>query len=424
MLQLILLEGLASNDVDKALDELPPGLDETYERILKNFTANKPPASVASSRRAIECLMYSYRALSPTEVVEMLSANFDSPADQPVAFNKSTPLDPEALVLRSCPALLTIVPNDSEDSDTLRECPRVVRFVHLSVKEYFESAMVQQAPTSSPVYLYRPNEQSAHLTLARMCLSTLIADDSHSIFWSYANQYWDGHLFPESQGPLGKLLLDFLSLDSPSFNHWAREHPYEGVIYNALHISSSRGLGRVTKHILEGFSGDPSARDVVNTPNGAGRTPLHDAAGWGLVDICGTLLDYGANVRVPEEDGFIPLHDAAINDQVNAARVLLEHGTREDAIAQCCVRGNDGWTALYCAARAGSIELCRLLLEYGARVDDTDDSGQTAADVAKGNGHPDIFRFLSEYKHSAEASHTAPPSDHPPEAGTEPISGM
>lgn len=55
-----------------------------------------------------------------------------------------------------------------------------------------------------------------------------------------------------------------------------------------------------------------NGKEVVNTPDNAGYTPLHYAARKGYVDICKILLQNGALVDAQTKSGHAtPIHKAA-----------------------------------------------------------------------------------------------------------------
>ena len=73
------------------------------------------------------------------------------------------------------------------------------------------------------------------------------------------------------------------------------------------------------------------------------------------------LLGRGADVNARIRDGRTPLHAASVYGVLEAVRLLLEHG------ADVEVKNNDGKTALHLAAEEGYDEVVRLLREHGAK---------------------------------------------------------
>lgn len=55
-----------------------------------------------------------------------------------------------------------------------------------------------------------------------------------------------------------------------------------------------------------------NVKELVNTPDNAGYTPLHYAARKGYINICKTLLQNGAQIDAKTKSGLAtPLHKAA-----------------------------------------------------------------------------------------------------------------
>lgn len=56
-----------------------------------------------------------------------------------------------------------------------------------------------------------------------------------------------------------------------------------------------------------------NVRELVNTPDNAGYTPLHYAARKGYIDICKLLMQNGAQIDAQTKNGQAsPLHKAAV----------------------------------------------------------------------------------------------------------------
>jgi ankyrin repeat protein len=89
----------------------------------------------------------------------------------------------------------------------------------------------------------------------------------------------------------------------------------------------------------------------------SGGSALHQAAGWGYVDIVALLLKHGAEVSIATNYGRTPLHQAAAG---------------------------------------GAFEVANMLLHAGADPTTTDLSGYSARDLAEENGHLNIADILVE----------------------------
>lgn len=106
-----------------------------------------------------------------------------------------------------------------------------------------------------------------------------------------------------------------------------------------------------------------------------GQTPLLRANSYEVVKM---LLEAGADPHA--SDGYdTPLK--LISD-IEACRLLIQYGADVNA------RGDEeDWTPLMCAAGFdGTVEKCKLLIEHGADANALSSSGETAFDIARGDG--------------------------------------
>ncbi|KAG6372884.1 ankyrin repeat-containing domain protein [Boletus reticuloceps] len=137
-------------EVRNALDSLPKGLDETYERILFAIDMETPSGRLA--QRALVWLVAAQRSMRVTEIMEALSINL-----------KTRTLDPDigpmhsGALLDACGSLVTY-----------SEKTGVIILAHFSVKEYLVGEFTR---TNLPAY-YISLEQ-AHLLLAQSCMCYL-----------------------------------------------------------------------------------------------------------------------------------------------------------------------------------------------------------------------------------------------------------
>jgi ankyrin repeat protein len=67
------------------------------------------------------------------------------------------------------------------------------------------------------------------------------------------------------------------------------------------------------------------------------------------------LLEAGADPNLRQKGGFVPLHEAAHSDDVEMARLLLDHG------ADAALTADDGRDARRIAAEDGSTRVAALL---------------------------------------------------------------
>lgn len=152
-----------------------------------------------------------------------------------------------------------------------------------------------------------------------------------------------------------------------------------------LDIFESASLGRLDR--LEECARDGSA---VNSRSKDGFTALHFACFFGQPEAVRLLIGKGAEIDSVASNPMkvMPLHSAASARNLEAARLLLEHGAPADA------RQQGGWIPIHAAAQNGDLAMTQLLLRHGADPSIANDEGKTAAMVAREKGHQEIAEML------------------------------
>ncbi len=153
-----------------------------------------------------------------------------------------------------------------------------------------------------------------------------------------------------------------------------------------LNLYEASALGRAGR--LKTILGQSRVR--VNEPNPEGFTPLGLAAFFGQVDAVKVLLDHGAAVDAADRSRFgnTALDAAVAANHADIVRVLLAAG------ANANVRDSARYTPLHRAAANGNAEIARLLLEGGADANAVRDEGKTPLADAMDRGHADLAEVL------------------------------
>ena len=112
----------------------------------------------------------------------------------------------------------------------------------------------------------------------------------------------------------------------------------------------------------------------VDSKDGHHCTPLHLAASWDLLEVAQILLEHGADIDSCNNEGQTPLHIACGNGMEVAyvVQLLLERGANVNA------RDNNLDTPLLAAVRVLNVDAARILLDHGAEPRVNNKVGKTS----------------------------------------------
>ena len=140
----------------------------------------------------------------------------------------------------------------------------------------------------------------------------------------------------------------------------------------------------------------------VNVRNSEGTTPLHEAAGAGMLNLTRDLIDRGADISAHLDEipgnvyepgrtgGITPFLAAARGGHVDVMKLLLSKGANPDETSA------DGAGSVMFATRSLNIEAVRLLVEMGADVNATPANHPTALHIAIRFGKNRIVQYLAD----------------------------
>ena len=427
-----------TRDIQRALDELPETLDETYARTLERIDEKK----WKYAHIFFQCVAVASRPLRVDELAQFLSFDYEVEAAEltPTFQADWHPEDPARTVLSMCSSLLVIVKPEGYDSP-------IVQFAHFSAQEYLMSARL--AEEKDTISRYHVSTTPAHTVVAQACLGLLlhldetVTKDSLKNFplAEYAAEYWVGHVRIEDVSSKvqdgikqtfhpGKIhfsvwvwIYDIAYDRLPWLRPERSERPgnaratplhyatfcdmYEVAKFlivehsqdvNAqgfddketpLHVASDRGHADLAQLLLE-HDADGNAQDDI------GRTPLHMSSEYGHVEVARILLEQGADTETRDRGDTSPLEQATSEGHVEVVRLLLEHG------ADANTQGNDDWTPLHVASFNGRVGVARVLLEHGVDANARNVKHETPLHLASSYSFNlverlDVIRSLVQY---------------------------
>jgi hypothetical protein len=334
------------------LQELPRGLNETYERIL-----GKVPKTDTETVRRI--LMWLAFAVTPLKLEALHEA---------VAIEPGVDYIDEDTRLSSPQDILSLVGSLASVSDQ-----GYVRLAHLSVKDFLLSSEICQH-NSCAIFGLKLSDGNNELALN--CLTYLFFKDLAVGPSLSASDYGDR---------LAKY---------PLFKHAAFEWTYyvrasspSEEVLDLIHKFFNRRSGTFMSWVQVLNASRPSRWDVY--PKHA--TPLYYAASFGLTDTVEALIRDGADLDAPgSRFGGTALHAATLREHIPAIKLLLEAGANPSKADFNLV------SPLHSAAAYGNLEIIGLLLNFGASKDALTSRGEAPYDYAFRTGQMGAQKLLRD----------------------------
>jgi len=351
--------------VIEALNSLPLGLDETYERILQSI---KPEIRVQVAN-SLKWLASSKRELRLGEVAMAFAVRPDSA----VPFHENDMPFADEDILRYLSSLVvtevrrekSVFPRSLGGS--IQETT-YVRLAHFSVKEYLMSHRISGTPISS----FSFDDIGAHLHIAQSCLALLLHYTCNKTKWNhfelncYAALNWASHLemVPRSSWPAEVVdsATRALAAGSPtlrylvcftSYPNYVQENFWSQPLLYTVH----RKFFQLTEMLLSGTLLSQWTQEHLDTA-------CHEAAYRTNTNFVELLLSKGADIRGKSEGFSSLLHAVCLgfNSRVTNIEPLLDKGA--DINKQDAMYGS----VLQAACRYSGLDFIQLLLERGADV--------------------------------------------------------
>ncbi|KAI4225662.1 MAG: hypothetical protein L6R36_003742 [Xanthoria steineri] len=345
--------------IKKALEHLPPTLDETYKRILTSIEPN----DTTEAYHILQWLAFAERPLTLEEIAEAAV----TPGD-------GSPIDPEDRlfdpfeVMRICKSLVSL------SDDTLTICGKVtsgrfVRFAHFSVKEYLLSSRALEGNAKA----FHIDPESSHRQIGQSCLSILVQNDENS---------------QDPNPPLARYAAEFWFVHFRKFGSCAHDTSVFRPLLERLFVSSPGAFQNwllcYDVNIRRGHGLPVMARRLDSAPG-----PIYYAAFLGLEEPTQLLLASGVDPNAYAGWYGTPLVAAASQGHEAIVKMLLDQGAEVDAEASSVFS-----TALAASSYFGYHSITELLLDRGAMPDRRRDSDDTALENACEGGHETVVELL------------------------------
>ncbi|KAL1604848.1 hypothetical protein SLS60_004388 [Paraconiothyrium brasiliense] len=327
-----------ARDIEKALRELPPTLDATYERILQSIDEHDRPD-------AMSILRWLAFAKEPMTLEELAEAAVARPTG---SFQAEDRLLQISDVLRMCHSLVEI-----QDRTTRPEKDDLVQLTHYSVKEYLTSTRSAE---------FHIPEFAAHRYIGASCISYMVFAGGFGVenatypLFPYAATYWYEHLQNASAldrdvfNPQCDMLKPQIFAGNSEIWAPAHDSPLEDTevhtkypFLGQLSVTAHLGLVDTLQKLIEACVSMHKSDLHNETPGRGGRTAWAirqvpfctalEAATCASRHLVDSFLRCSAECNAPDGTGNTLYHTAQRHafdvsyEQSKVQRLQLEHGT-------------------------------------------------------------------------------------------------
>jgi len=317
----------------QALADLPPSLDETYNRILGAIEESDIPYAL----RILRWLAFSSRPLLLAEVAEIAAID----VNRCPAFDRDEVLEDPLEVLSICSSLVTVAASDSVEHDKMYGVlgGPVLLLAHYSVKEY----LISQRILESKARMYAMESTLCHRFIAKCCLQYLLQFDrldaltegnlNEFALAMYSAQQWVTHSkLNRTQDPESvTLIVKLLNVEEVAYMTWIRLHdpdqPWMGADFTralprmnySLYHASELGLADVVQFLVK------KGADV-NAQGGNYGNALQAASASRHLDVVQFLVEKGADVNAQGGDYGNALQAASASRHLGVVQFLVKKG--------------------------------------------------------------------------------------------------
>jgi ankyrin repeat protein len=394
----------AKDELLKAIQRVPPTLDQAYERILRNSS------DVGKARRLLRIVYAASRPLTLAEMNRALSIHDDG------YLAALTPPQSFSDIVRSLCGLFVSILHSK------------IYLIHQTAKEFLicendAGRPVRPVDSGKEFWKHSLKPTESNLFLAKICMlyllfpefesDPLVINEESSLkskeciercenehdFLDYSAKNWASHLRAAKIKEIAaiKLALEICNTRSKRFQTWFRvywttiETSSFYLNFTDLKVGSYFGLEAVARLLLE--------KPVNMEPKDAyGLTPPSLAAGNGHEAVVKLLLEKGAKADSKDYTFRTPLSWAARNGHVAVVKLLLKEVGKLLFNKAVNLESKDycGQTPLSFAASNGHEAMVKLLHEKGSKADSKDNVGRTPLSFAAANGHEAVVKMWLE----------------------------
>ncbi|KAK4163823.1 ankyrin repeat-containing domain protein [Cladorrhinum sp. PSN259] len=339
-----------STDKDRldALNNLPPDLAKTYQRILDRV--NEKGQHIQTLVQQVLCLVdFREEPITIPELREAISTHISHPDD----------IIPEDEIALRCSSLIR------KSNDGVR-----FEFAHFTVREFLRSHELQ-----GTIYdKYHISDAKVSVVLASVSIKFLLQPDfstehrdydlgaRHAIervkahpFYSYAAKFWTSALDKSwwDDDTVRRLLIQLFSQPKTgNCTNWAIEFCRHLGIPGCQWFRAPRSPPTYDNNVMAVF------RDVVTTITRADFTPLHIAALLAIPWLTNQLLKHDTSINPSSQVG-TPLHCAVIGTYIFASSELTFPALSCDPVKELLEK-------LHIVGETARISTIKVLLEAGA----------------------------------------------------------
>lgn len=312
--------------IRKALNDLPDGLDDTYERILLGV----PRHHIDVVRKILQWLSFATAPLTPLELHDAIAI------DTELGFlDEESQLSSPRDIFDLCSSLITVTSTGT------------IQLAHASVKEYLLSDKIKKSTAAD--FALDPKESM--IDIAHYCLAYLSFEEfkngpaiSYEDFQTRLTRYpllnhaavaWPSQFLAAGEPPeLNNKIMHFLTANHNTFMSWIQVLCASPAIWKdaasawssypklatPLYYAASFGLYQIVRILIE------AGQDLNAPASRFGGTALHGAVVRHHIRTIKLLLDAGANVNKPDSNSISPLQSAMWHEESEIISLLLEYG--------------------------------------------------------------------------------------------------